>query len=192
MKAYGAPSTFVFPRVRPLLVYVLALVGPLLITTPVALASSPCEPVQASSFDFLKQPPFEKTGWTVQTNGIDNSCQVALVKASLWRILGTAVHRANGPPFEERWVHDGWASHAALEQMNGDRSLDIPLRDNHEKYRVGKRVGYSRILRWEFMGTTDIFVDLAYRGKPSDPAYVQRVRYRTNDGTNWFLDEILK
>jgi hypothetical protein len=192
LNTHGVPSPFVLPKVRHLLIYGLALAGLAFHAMPVALASSPCEPVQASSFDFLKQPPFVKTGWTVQTNGIDNSCQVALVRASLWRILGTAAHRANGPPFAERWVHNGWASPAALEQMNGDRTIDIPLRENHERYPVGKRVGYSKILKWEFMGAADIIVDLAYRGKPSDPAYVQRVRYKTNDGKNWFLDEILK
>jgi hypothetical protein len=187
-------------KVSRLLIYGLALAGLALHAMPVALASSPCEPVQASSFDFLKQPPFVKTGWTVQTNGIDNSCQVALVKACLFRILITSVRRAYGPPFPERWVQDGWVSPSAFEQMRGDRTIDIPLREDHEKYPVGNsvefpngnRVGYSRILKWQFVGNTDITVDLAYQDRTNVPAYVQRVRFKTNDGKNWFLDEVLK
>jgi len=94
LNTHGVPSPFVLPKVRHLLIYGLALAGLAFHAMPVALASSPCEPVQASSFDFLKQPPFVKTGWTVKTNGIENSCQVALVKACLFRILITSVRRA--------------------------------------------------------------------------------------------------
>lgn len=160
--------------------------------TPSVSAPIICQPVTASSFEFLKQPPFVKTGWTVSTQGIEDSCQVDIVKASLFRILANAVHRQFGPPFEERWVREGWASESALLQMNSDEGTVIPLRKNSERYAMAKRIGYSRILRWEFLSSVELIVDIAYRDSPNSTPFVQRARYRSGQGGVWYLDEIKK
>lgn len=188
MRLAAVPIRRRWPRVwRSLVFTVLAVQASLLASAP-----SRCQPVTASSFEFLKQPPFVKTGWTVSTQGIEDSCQVDIVKASLFRILATAVHRQHGPPFDERWVRDGWASSSALLQTNDDESAAIPLRANSERFATAKRIGYSRILRWEFLSAEELIVDIAYRDTPDSTSFIQRVRYRTQNGTTWFLDEILK
>lgn len=170
-----------------------------LITLAVALnavqltfASEICAPTTPSSFDFLKHKPFAKSGWTVSTDGIENTCQVRIVKASLFRILSNAVHRQVGPPFDSRWTKEGHASAFALEQMNKDPDVAIPLREHSEKFPLAKRFGYARILQWEFMNKDEIVVDVEYRDDPKLTTYVERVRYKTIDGKSWFLDEILK
>lgn len=159
---------------------------------PPASAPTSCQPVSASSFEFLKQPPFVKTGWTVGTQGIEDSCQVDIVKASLFRILATAVHRQLGPPFDERWVRDGWASSSALLQMNNDESIAIPLREKSERFAIAKRIGYSRIVRWEFLSAEELVVDISYQDLPHPAEFTQRVRYKSRQGKGWHLDGIIK
>ena len=157
-----------------------------------AIAANTCEPVSPSSFEFLKQPPFVKTGWTVETQGIENTCQVEVVQASLPRVLRNAVQRQLGPPFDGWFLRHGWVSAKAHTQMNEDPSLAIPLRADSEKHSIAKRLGYAKVLKWEFLGPTEFLVEVGYRDLPTQPMHLERVRYRTENGKNWYLDEIVK
>lgn len=129
----------------------------------------------------------------MNTEGIKDTCQVEAVKASLFRILRISIQRSLGPPFDEWFLREGYISSAAHAQMNSDDSVAIPLREHSERYSIrSKRVSYSRILRWEFVSLDEIVVDVAYRDVPTQPFFVERVRYKTQDGKKWYLDEIVK
>ncbi len=158
-----------------------------------ASATSNCEPVSPALFEFLRQPPFVKSGGRVNTEGIKDTCQVEAVKASLFQIVRNSIQRSLGPPFDDWWLREGYISASAHALMNNDDSVAIPLRENSERYPVrSKRVGYSRILKWEFVSLAEIVVDVAYRDVPTQPVFVERVRYKTLDGKKWYLDEIVK
>lgn len=156
-------------------------------------ASAPdCPAVIEADFAFLKQPPLEKQASRIARAGIETRCHAELVSASIRTVITTSVYRSLGPPFDERLVRDGWVSPAALLQLNTDSDISVPQRPLKPNRLVGARLMFDAIRKWDFPSATEVIVTVTYSDRPSEFILEQRVRYRTLDGSRWYLDEVLK
>ncbi len=151
-----------------------------------------CQPINDSSFRFLKERQFSKFESAIGIEGITNTCDVAVLKSSVMQIFATTHHRSLGPPHGELWIKNGWATSKALREMNNNPAVAVPLRtDSADRPEGNKRMILTRINKWEILSNLELIVDLQFTEQPTDRTKTQRVRYKSKDGASWYIDEIL-